>query len=467
MTRRYTLLLALLFSLAFTQYTPQSKLDVADNQAVLAFPDRVTFTATLTSDAAIDRVVLEYGIANQTTCGEVIAKAFPTVRPGSKSAKVEWVWEMRQSGSEPPGAQIWWRWRVHDSNGNDQVSDEQTVTWLNDDVRWQTKSGGNINLHWYYGSASFGNDLHTAAVRSLADLEKQTGLTPQQPIDLFIYAGTDDLRSAVLYEPGWTGGLAYADYNIAIIGIAPGEEVWGKRAQAHELTHVLVGNLTFSCLGIIPTWLNEGLAVYGEGGLEEQSRTQLEEAIAADHLLPVRALSGGFAEDPGQANLSYSESYSLVNYLIERYGHDKMIALLQTLRDSATVDAGLQQIYGFDIEGFEDEWRAAIGAAPRTADTRPTPTTNPTQIPTLIPVSGVPIQVTIAAIPTIEPTPELTPTVLPPPPATEAIITPTPAPELYTTLYLILGAVCSGLLCVTGLTGLIVFIVIGRRGTQA
>ena len=79
------------------------------------------------------------------------------------------------------------------------------------------------------------------------------------------------MRDAVLYEPGWTGGLAYPDHNIVIIGITPDQMDWGKRTQAHELTHVLVGQLTFSCLGDMPTWLNEGLAMYGEGGPEAES----------------------------------------------------------------------------------------------------------------------------------------------------------------------------------------------------
>ena len=35
--------------------------------------------------------------------GEVIAKAFPQFTPG-KTVEAEWTWEMRQSGSLPPGA---------------------------------------------------------------------------------------------------------------------------------------------------------------------------------------------------------------------------------------------------------------------------------------------------------------------------------------------------------------------------
>lgn len=77
----------------------------------------------------------------------------------------------------------------------------------------------------------------------------------------------------------------------------------GKRTAAHELTHVLVGNRAFSCIGSIPTWLNEGIAVYGEGGPEARAIEQFEAALADNTLLSVRSLSGGFAEDPQQADL--------------------------------------------------------------------------------------------------------------------------------------------------------------------
>src|SRR5207253_9452121 len=109
---------------------------------------------------------------------------------------------------------------------------------------------------------------------------------------------------------------AFPDHDIVIIGIGPSQLDWGKRSEAHELTHVLVGHLTFSCLGSVPTWLNEGIAVYGEGGLDAPSQRQLQTAIVSDKLLSVRALSGTFSAHPAKADLSYSESYSLVNFLV-------------------------------------------------------------------------------------------------------------------------------------------------------
>ena len=396
--------IALLFSLslfvvAAASYPPGPS--VTGNEIRLNFPDSATFRATITGEAEITSVVLEYG-NQQQTCGEVIAKAFPPFTPG-KTVHAEWTWEMRQSGSLPPGAQLWWRWRVTDANGEETLTETKTATWLDDTHKWQSMNNGDyLRLHWYEGDQTFAIDLAKAAYNGLQFNETNSGLKPDAPIDIYIYAHTEDLREATLYEPAWTGGQAYPEQNVVIVGISPADLEWGRDTIVHELTHVLVGHFTFSCLGDVPTWLNEGLAVYSEGELDRGSQRQLDEAVRADTLLPLRSLSSGFSEVADKAYLSYNESYSVTKFLIETYGQDKMTALLVALRDGMTIDEALQQTYGFNVEGLEDAWRGAIGAQPRTVGAQPTAQPTPTFVPTILPVSGValPVQVTPSAIPT-------------------------------------------------------------------
>ncbi|MGB7874415.1 MAG: peptidase MA family metallohydrolase [Anaerolineales bacterium] len=382
---------------------------VTDDQPTLNFPDSITFQATIESSASITSVILEYG-THQLTCGTVLAKAFPHFTPGA-SVTPEWTWEMKQSGSLPPGASLWWRWRYTDENGIENVSDKKTLTWLDSDHDWQTITSGPIYLHWYSGDRAFANELLNAGVAGLTRLKNDAGLQPDQPIHLYIYANTDDMKDAILYEPTWTGGLAYADHDIVIIGISQRDLEWGRTTIAHELTHVLVGHLTFSCLGDVPTWLNEGLAVYSEGQLDPAAETQLDDAIQTDQLLSVRSLSGGFSEVPSRAYLSYSQSYSIVKFLIETYGQDQMNSLLITLRDGTTIDEAVLHVYGFDVDGLENAWRESVGATLKTASALPTVQPTPTFVPTYVPFAGAPVVVTSTpyAIPTsssAEPTPQ-------------------------------------------------------------
>jgi hypothetical protein len=374
--------------------------DVTDNQVTFDFPNTATFSATISADSDIASITLEYGNIQQT-CGEVVAKAYPDFIPG-KTATVEWTWDMRQSGSLPPGATIWWRWIYTDSAGKESSTDVQTATWLDNTHDWQTISNGDLRLHWYDNDKAFAQTMLDAGVEGLRRNKEQAGLTTEDPIDLYVYPNYDDMKDAILYEPSWTGGMAFSDFNIFIMGVSDSDATWDKNTVIHELTHILVGHLTFSCLGDVPTWLNEGLAMYSEGGLDSNSQSQLDQAIKNDALLTVRSLNGGFSELPDKANLSYSQSYSITNFLIKTYGQDKLTELLKALRDAKPIDDALLEIYGFDSDGLEDVWRQSVGAAPRAVSAQATAMPTPTFVPTYVPVAGIPLAVTPTpfAIPT-------------------------------------------------------------------
>jgi hypothetical protein len=401
--RRILLLITLVLNFSLPTVQPAlaaPQADVTNEQPVIAFPNTITFNATINSDANITSVVLEYG-TDQLTCGKVIAKAFPQFT-SAKSVDVEWTWDMRQSGSLPPGATIWWQWRYTDENGKESVSNQQTITWLDSEHKWKTVTKDKLNLHWYSGDQAFAQDLLNAAQGGLDFNRTKSGLTADSPIDIYIFANTNDMKDAILYEPSWTGGQAFPDHDIVILGISQDELDWGRNAIVHELTHVLVGHLTFSCLGGVPTWLNEGLAVYSEGNLDDSSQAQIDQAVRDNALLSVRSLSEGFSEVSDKANLSYSQSFSIVKFLVETYGQNKMTALLTLLRDGATIDDALTNTYGFNVEGLEDAWRKAIQAQPRSDSAQPTAQPTPTFVPTIVPISGAPIanQVTPTPIPT-------------------------------------------------------------------
>ncbi len=382
------LLLLLISGLALPAHA-QANIQVVSDKASLSFPETILFSAEFKAGTEISAVVLQYGV-DQLTCGTVQAEAFPTVTSG-KDVKVQWTWEMRQSGSLPPGATVWWQWLVTDSSGAQFTSPEQKILWLDSVHPWQTISGGNINLHYYSGGADFGQQLHDAAAQALVRLSQDIGLKPDQPVDIYIYASSNDLKDAVLYAPSWVGGQAFPENNIVILGVPTDQLDWGKSSEAHELTHVLVGHLTFSCLSFMPTWLNEGLAMYGEGGPQPADQAQFDQAKAQNQLPSLRSLIGGFSEEASRATLSYTEAFSVVNFMIKTYGQQKMLALLIDLRDGQTMDDALQAAYGFNTDGLESAWRASIGASSSTGNEKPTPVPTPTVVPTIVPIGAVPV----------------------------------------------------------------------------
>jgi hypothetical protein len=396
----FVLLLVLLGSLV-TPVHAQSNIQVIGDAASLTFPDSLIFKAEFQAGTNITSVVLEYGV-DQLTCGTVDARAFPQLTPAT-DVKVDWTWEMLQSGSLAPGTTVWWHWQVTDSGGTKFTSPTKTILWLDSVHPWKVITGGNINLHYYNGDASFGQQLHDAAAQALVRLSQDVGVSTDSPVDIYIYADSNDLQDSILFAPSWVGGQAFPGNNIVIIGIPTDQLDWGKSTEAHELTHVLVGHLTFSCLGFIPTWLNEGLAMYGEGGVQAAGQAQFDQARAANQLPSLRSLTGAFSAEATRATLSYTEAYSVVDFMIKTYGRDKMTALLLDLRDGQTTDDALQAVYGFNTDGLENAWRTSIGATPLTGSSQPTPVPTPTEVPTFVPIRAAPVAAAVISTP--HPTP--------------------------------------------------------------
>lgn len=413
------------------------------NSTSISFPNTITFETSISSDVKIADVQLIYGV-KQDTCGEVEAIAYPDITPSTR-VDASWEWDMRQSGSLPPGAEIWWQWQVTDENGLITSSSKQTVIWLDNIHSWNNQQKGKIRLHSYSMDKNQISDLLNTASAALDRLSKQTGIQPVEMIDLYIYANTDDMRDAILYEAGWTGGLAYPEHNIVLIGISADQFDWGKRTEAHEITHVLVGDYTFSCLGSLPTWLSEGLAVFGEGGPESAGEQLFKQALGNDTLLSFKVLSGGFSEDPGKADLSYSQSFYMVKYLIDSFGQEKINQLLISLSQGADLDASLTDIYGFDLNGFEGKWREALGAKPVSASVSiATPT--PTIIPTIHPyILGEVIETPIQPTDTAQ---SLNPTI------TETLVTPVADSNPISNTTKTILAILLGCTCVIGILGI-------------
>ncbi|MBA7680935.1 hypothetical protein ES703_89256 [subsurface metagenome] len=185
----------------------------------------------------------------------------------------------------------------------------------------------------------------------------------------------------MIYPQEWTGGVAFTRYGIIAIGIAPSNINWGKRAIAHELTHLVIHQMTLNPYGDLPTWLDGGLAMYTEGAPLPEYVAYLNKAIVENSLISVRSLSSPFSAYAEDAVLSYAQSYSLVEFLISNYGRDKMLELLNIFRQGSTYDGALEQVYGFDMDGLNALWRDYV--------TAPAPSTEEAGLqPTLVGVSA-------------------------------------------------------------------------------
>jgi hypothetical protein len=174
--------------------------------------------------------------------------------------------------------------------------------------------------------------------------------------------------------------VAFPEYGLVAIAVRPNAAGIGELYIAHELSHLFVGQATFSCYTRAPTWLDEGLATRAEGEARPQFQSSLRNAVGRDDLFSVRALRAAFPTSAEDTTLAYAQSESFVDFLLVQHGPERMAALLGGFREGLTDDAALLRAYGFDQAGLYARWRAWQDlAAP--AATVPPPAPTPVRTP--------------------------------------------------------------------------------------
>lgn len=397
----------------------QGELVVTRNEIVLNFPNSLSFILEAEAPEPVSQVFLNYG-TNSSGCQEISSR-LEVDSTGSSQIESNWEWDFGQSGSIPPGAKIWWEWEVVLSGGETLRTEQQTFPYEDPRFTWNKIETERISIYWVDGDDSFGDQLMQISEDSLDRLENDLGIPFDSHIRLTIYPDTQSFQEAFLYISDWAGGLAFPEYNMLAIGLSPDMLFWAEDVIPHEIAHLVVNLKIFNCLGIqLPTWLSEGLSVAAEGPLPDDDYEELLEELEEGTLPGLATLASGFSANSGEARLSYTQSGAVVLFLIDAYGPEKLNELLSVMQSGKNVNPALLEVYGLDISGIDQAWRASLGYGEPPVAGQATPSTVPTGIPTLALWTAASFNAT--------PTPSPEATFTPIPPEVEPTLEPTQIP---------------------------------------
>ena len=362
MIRRLGLLtLAIFLLLSLISPSPasaQGGLKILDSWAEAEFPSILSFGLSVSSDVDITDVRLHYTV-DRVSFAQVTSEVYIEFAPDTE-VLAEWTWDMRKVGGLPPGTTISYWWTAKDESLN--IVQTPPLELHFDDTRysWRSLTEGKLTLYWYEGDEYFAQELMATAQDALSRLERDTGAHLRRASRMYIYATAQELQGAMIFPQEWTGGVAFTGYGVIAIGIKPDNLSRGKKAMTHELTHLVVSQMTLNPYNDLPVWLDEGLAMYSEGELDVQLATYLAMAVNEDSLFSVRSLASPFSAEAEKAVLSYAQSYSLVEFLISSYGQEKMLKLLNTFEQGSSYDGALEKVYGFDMDGLDSLWQEYV-----------------------------------------------------------------------------------------------------------
>ena len=126
----------------------------------------------------------------------------------------------------------------------------------------------------------------------------------------------------------------------------------------HEFCHVVTLTKTHNKM---PRWLSEGISVYEEGLKNRswgQSMTpEYREMILGDDLTPVSELSGAFLHPASSEHLmfAYYESSLVVEYLVDRFGNDALISILNDLGTGLQINDAIAR-HAAPIEEIDEDF---------------------------------------------------------------------------------------------------------------
>ena len=229
---------------------------------------------------------------------------------------------------------------------------------------------------YYYGPLKTRAELILeAAAQAINKMGSLLGIKPSEALKIIAYNNARDLIPAQPFESKTSErellleGVTFPEYGVFLMisGVDRPDGV-----VSHEITHVLVGELTKNAYVDIPAWLNEGLAEYGNINRDPTNDTRLSQAIAQKDVLELRTTQ----TPPGISSdrlLMYSQGYAVIKYMIDTYGEDKFRELFAAFNKGLRIDEALKSVYGFDQDDLDNAWRDSLGL-PLLEKVEPAPT---------------------------------------------------------------------------------------------
>lgn len=339
----------------------QSAIDVRADSARSDFPKGFAFTLEAASDAGFDEVRLVYQVAPDGVRASAVAGCV-----GGTVATCNFQLAASPQNVIIPGAEVTYFWRIT-SGGVTQETEPQLVTYVDSRFQWKTVSDDQITV-WYSASEDDARSVLAAARESLDKNSARLQTTVDFPVKVFFYPSAREMQPAILADDAegviTLGEVVYSDTAMVAADAVPLD------IARHEVAHIVIRQAVREPYQV-PDWLNEGLAVFSQREPLRGQRDALDSAIERDAVLSVRAISSASAGSQGSTvSLFYGQSWSLVKYLLETYGDQKFADLFRAFNDGATTAEALQQVYGVDQDGLENEWRASVGLPPREIPTQ-------------------------------------------------------------------------------------------------
>lgn len=379
---------------AFADEPLKAKLTAVTNR----FPQEVVFAAEAESSVAeVRSLTLRLAVGSE-----------PFERYGnfefSPGRRVLGRFSFKTGGASyvPAGTDLTYWLEVQDAAGNRLETPKEVFWYADTRFQWQEVQDGSVTV-FSYGNAERSARAVLEAARQTQEKVGRMLDVQARPLRVMLYNSVQDFNGAQPPESETRrrevvlAGRAHSGADLVQVLDIQSLGFLGTAENArHEITHLFVH---WAGGSHVSAWLNEGLAVWAQSYPFADYIGRLQQGIRTDDLLLLRGLDS-FPGSSEENILAYGQSYSVVKFLIDTYGPDRIRQLLETIKGGDGAAEGVQKVYGLTLDQLDAEWRKSVGAKPRSYEIA-IPTPQP--IPIIVPFGTAPTplpEATSAAAPT-------------------------------------------------------------------
>lgn len=233
---------------------------------------------------------------------------------------------------------------------------------------WPEKSKGEVNwnsleappfvIFYTENDKAFADETSSLLKIFYGELSKKIGLELNDTVRTFLCPSEksfNELTDNLI--PDWGEGVADPVQNVIILK-SPSQmddQNHFPKLVKHELVHILIGHSAKNPRDL-PKWFNEGIASYLSADERVSSGEAISKALISDSIIPLDEIDGVLRFQRTKATLAYEESYSFTAYLVENYGFENMVNLIQELQTEKTFAHVFRDVYGIDLFEAEIAW---------------------------------------------------------------------------------------------------------------
>jgi tetratricopeptide (TPR) repeat protein len=301
-----------------------------------------TFPRNPAVDALIGRKLSQKYRFTEGAAAQRRALAFD---PAHLPAKAQLAQDLLRLGQETEGWKL--AEEVHQRDGYDVVA-YNLVTLQGNLAKFETRKQGNFVLRMEPREASVYADELLGLLKEVSgQVDAKYGWQGRVPVAVEVYPDQADFAVRTFGMPGGAGYLGVCFGPLITMNSPAGTgaaAVSWRSVLWHEYTHVVTLGLTHNK---IPRWLSEGISVHEELAHDpswgQVMTPRYRDMVLSGELAPISKLSGAFLSPrtPEHLMFAYYQSALVVEFLVSRYGHEALRAVLKDLGAGAEINGAL------------------------------------------------------------------------------------------------------------------------------